>query len=371
MAIVTLAARRVVMCAVLTWGLLARPHEVVAAEQAIAAPGVATVALILPAEAQRRAAEELRNEVEASQFAVLSVPAPAASTPVGLRTLAESLLNHPTGERPGIIAVLAVREGSIAIYARAATGLHEIELRGSQANRPSRRRLGLSVVERLRQLREEVSQAPAVPLPKESESPAVEAPSLPPRGPARPEPLLPPPPRQLWWLGATSDLNLISARGTPTAHVSLIAERPFHNGATLGPLSLSARAAWPVLGAQLDDDEGRFIRTWTFSGEVGLRYHLRDHTAVVRPVVGLAGGVRAALTDTGEFEMRASRVVLLPALSYAASAGVRFRLRELIDLVFESDWSQAWLPFDGGRTYERTAAEAWLVRFSLGVLFEY
>ncbi|HEY0711366.1 MAG TPA: hypothetical protein VGF45_01735 [Polyangia bacterium] len=346
-----------------------------AAKQTVTAPGVATVALILPAERQRRAAEELRNEIEASQFAVLSVPGPNPITPANDRALAEALLFKRADDGGGLVAVLAVREALIVIYARTDGRLHEIELRGSQASRPARRRLGLSVVERLRQLREETASAPsetAAAVAKEGDS--IEAPSLPPRpamktsAPAPgPTPL---PGRRLWWFGATSDLNLVSSRGTPTAHVSLIAERPLMSDAD-GPLSLTVRAAWPVLGAQLNDEAGRFIRTWTFAGEVGLRFYLRDRTEILRPVLGAAVGVRSALTDTGEFEMRASRVVMLPALSYAANAGLRFRLRPRVDLVGESDLSQAWLPVDVGRSYERAAAEEWLLRFSLGVAFEY
>jgi hypothetical protein len=353
-----------------------------AASQSVVNAQAATVALILPVDSQqpplRRVAEELRSEVEASQFSVLSVPAAADNTRAGHRVLAEGLLAKRTADGAGLVAVLAVREGLIVIYARGNGGLHEIELRGSLANRPSRRRLGLSVVERLRQLREETkaeakTDADAAAVASEPQAVNIEAPSLPPRS-VRPEPApqpAPPPVRRPWWFGATSDLNLLSSRGTPTAHISLIAERPFTSNGDGPPLSLTARAAWPVVGAQLNDEAGRFIRTWTFSGEVGVRLNLRDRSATLRPVLGVAVGVRSALTDTGEFEMRSSRVVMLPALSYAANAGVRFRVWPRIDLVFETDLSQGWLPYEGGRSYERAAAEEWLLRFSLGAMFEY
>jgi hypothetical protein len=359
--------------------------EVRAAEPVVTGHAASpTVALVLPPGKPRRIVEDLRSELEASRFAVLSIP--AAHEPSTTRTYAEGILSASSGapsasatHLPAAIAVLVVGDGGIVIYTLARGpdgGLNESQLTGPLADRPSRRRLCLAVVERLRQIEESTAAerraTPAAPVPPAKSNEATEAqtpkPLVPLAETAPPPPSVYMPARPPWWFGATSDLNLLSARGTPTAHISLIAERPF---SAEGPLSLSVRAAWPVLGAQLTDEAGRFIRTWTFSGEVGVRLRLWERAARLRPVLGVAVGIRSALTDTGEFEMRASRLVMLPAVSYAANAGLRFRLRPLVDLVFESDLSQAQLPFDGGRSYERAAAEEWLLRFSLGVMFEY
>ena len=62
---------------------------------------------------------------------------------------------------------------------------------------------------------------------------------------------------------------------------------------------------------------------------------------------------------------------MTPALSFAVNAGLRYRLRPLVDLVFETDLSQGLLLLTDRRDYEKAAAQERLLRLSLGVLFEY
>ena len=341
----------------------------------------ATVALVIAPDLHGPLTQELRRELEASRFLVLSVPQPPTAAQSGVVPVAESLLEVgpvTSAASAKVIAVLVPAAGGVIIYTadataagsnqpRPARSLSEAEVRGEQTDRFSRRRLCLAVVERLRRIGEEAPveapPAPAVP-------PAVRPPApLPvPAAATTAPPPLPPPTRKAWWFGVTSDLNVLSARGTPTAHIALIAERPFGGE---GPLSLTVRAAWPVLGAQFTDDEGRFVRTWTFAAESGLRLRLRDRSASLRPVLGAALGVRSALSDTGEFELRASHITMTPALSLGLSAGLRYRVRPLVDLVFETDLSQGLLLMTDRRPYEKAAARERLLRISFGVLFEY
>jgi hypothetical protein len=321
------------------------------APRTLAQQAGATVALSVPPESHGRLAEELRRELEASQFSVLSLPARAAGAE-DERTFAARLL----GSSSALVAVVEADAGRIRIFSRAAAPQEPpllTELTAQEDDRPARRRVCLAVVEQLRRI--------------------TPAPAPPPVAPARPPAPVPdavPPPeagtrRPLWWFGATSDLNVLSARGTPTAHISLIAERPLTER-----LTVAARAAWPILGAQFTDQE-RFIRTWTFAAETGVNLRLVDRGAALRPVLGAAIGLRSALTDTDEFEMRTSRIVMTPALSFAINAGLRYRLRPLVDLLFVTDLSQAVIVWPDRRDYEAAAARERLLRLSLGVLFEY
>jgi hypothetical protein len=235
-------------------------------------------------------------------------------------------------------------------------------LTAEQDDRPARRRLCLAVVEHLRRL----GLTPATPAAPSPIAPAV-APLALAAVPTQPAVTTTAADsgRRPWWFGVASDLNVLSARGTPTAHVTLMAEHPLG-----GAVALAARAAWPVLGTQFTD-EMRFIRTWTFAGEFGAHVRLRDKAATLRPIVGAALGLRCALADTDEFELRASRVMLTPALTLALSAGLRYRIRPLVDLIVATDVSQGLLLLTDRRDYEAAAARERLVRLSLGVLFEY
>ena len=341
-----------------------------------------TVALIVPAESHGRLAEELRRELEASQFSVLSLPSAQAGD--GARASAEEMLRRgggAGGAGPGgqLIAVVAADEGRITIYARGATAADALQttpLFAEQDDRPARRRLCLAVVEHLRRIgvgpvspgeAAHLGPAPAVAMttiaatPPGSglAAPAAAAPAL------ATAPAAPAGSRRAWWFGVASDLNVLSARGTPTAHVTLLAERVL-----TAHVALAGRAAWPILGAQFIDQE-RSIRTWTFVGELGVQFLLRDRTAALRPMVGAATGLRTALADTDEFEMRASRIVVSPALSFALNAGVRYRIRPLVDLILAADVSQGLLLLTDRRDYEAASARERLVRLSLGLLFEY
>jgi hypothetical protein len=330
-----------------------------------------TVALIVPVEIHGRLAEELRRELEASQFSVLSLP-PAPGAPGaaeggdGARAAADRLLGgaRPAGAGPAsadarLIAVIAADQGQVTIYARPATPGEPLQatlLKAQEDDRPARRRLCLAVVEYLRRI------GPVAPVPTPA-PPAVTATVVVTTN--APPPAVSPE-RRPWAFGVASDLNILSARGTPTAHVTLMAERLLR-----GPVTLATRMAWPILGAQFTDDDGRFIRTWTFAGEVGLHVRLRAKTAALRPIIGTAVGLRLSLADTDEFEMRASRIVMTPALSLAVSAGLRYRIRPLVDLIVATDVSQGLLLLTDRRDYEAATARERLVRLSLGVLFEY
>jgi hypothetical protein len=330
----------------------------------------ATVALIVPSRTQGRLTEELRRELEASQFSVLSLPPRPATTGSDATHVEAAALLTPAGGPgrpggpPGLIAVIAVDQSHVTIFARPTPPadpsgpLVLTSLTAEQDDRPARRRLCLAVVENLRRLPLLVPTAPvaaavAPAAPAVAAPPAVVTTTIPEAGPRG------------WWFGVASDLNILSARGTPTAHVTLMAERPLGGAATL-----AARAAWPILGAQFTD-QMRFIRTWTFAGEFGAHLRLRDRAATLRPIVGAALGLRFALADTDEFEMRASRVMLTPALTLALSAGLRYRVRPLVDLIFATDVSQGLLLLTDRRDYEAAAARERLVRLSLGILFEY
>jgi hypothetical protein len=232
-----------------------------------------------------------------------------------------------------------------------------------QDDRPARRRTCLAVVEHLRRLGLTPAAATAAPAPIAPVVATVPSAAVPVQSIVTPTTA--DSGRHPWWFGVASDLNILSARGTPTAHVTLMAEHPLG-----GAVALAARAAWPILGAQFTD-QMRFIRTWTFAGEFGAHLRLRAKEAALRPIVGAALGLRCALADTDEFELRASRVMLTPALTLALSAGLRYRIRPLVDLVFASDVSQGVLLLTDRRDYEAAAARERLVRLSLGVLFEY
>jgi hypothetical protein len=337
----------------------------------------ATVALVVPAEIHGRLAEELRRELEASQFSVLSLPAATAADP---SATARALLGAgperaDAGETPAasiggrLIAVVAADQRQITIYAHgpgAPEALTTTSLTVEQDDRPGRRRLCLAVVEHLRR----IALAPSPTAAREVVAPAQADGAKPAAAPAIPAPAVNPPAvgeaaRRPWWFGVASDLNILSARGTPTAHVTLMAEHPLG-----GRLTLAARAAWPVLGTQFTDQD-RFVRTWTFAADTGVQVRLRDPEARLRPTVGAALGLRFALADTDEAEMRASRIEMTPAATLAINAGLRYRIRPLVDLIFATDLSQGLLLLTDRRDYEKAAARERLVRLSLGVLFEY
>jgi hypothetical protein len=330
-----------------------------------AEPATPKVALLVHAPAPRLA-DELRQELESSRFGVLMLPAPARAADQD--TQADYLLRAPpegafTPEP--LLAAVAVDARQVVIFVREDTGrLTPSLLRAPSADRPARRRICLAVVERLRQLQAHGRTPMAAPAVARATPDAASRAAAVLTGPAPPA-MPAPEPRRLWFFGVTSDLNVLSARGTPTAHVALTAER-----ALVGPLSLTARAAWPVLGAQFLD-EGRSVRTWTFAGQLGTELGLRDKTARLRPIIGAAVGLRTALTDTDEAELRTSRVVLTPALAFAASAGLRWRLFPRVDLLFETELSAGLLLFVDRRPYESAAARERMLRISLGVLFEY
>jgi hypothetical protein len=319
------------------------------------------VAVVVPASARGRLGEELAQELTASGFAVsqfsLGDEEPRAFTGNLLRT------------RTDACVLVASDDRGVTIYLRApgsGSALEHTQLHGEAADRPSRRRLSLAVVERLRRVEGEQDEAPA--------DAAVSAPvvAAPPMVTAAPVAVLPaaatPQPQgwRVWAFGASSALNLLSSRGTPTGHVVLQAERK-----TSDRVDFATSASWPVLGAQYTDPTGHFIRTWTFDAGAGVNLLLRERRAALRPVVGAALGLRLALSE-GEFEFRGSRVSLTPAAIGAVNLGLRYRLRPLIDLVLNTELSRGVILIKHSEfEYERNTARERLLRIALGALFEY
>jgi hypothetical protein len=337
-----------------------------------AAAGVTTlvrapvrVAVVAPASARGRLGEELAQELTASGFAVSQFSLGEEDA----RAFNDNLLHT----RADACVLVAADDRGVTIYLRApgsGSAMEHTQLHGEAADRPSRRRLSLAVVERLRGLEgpDEGTRAAVAPTP----SPTGMVPLAPPATPAgAPVAVLPasvapaPVARRSWAFGASSALNLLSARGTPTGHVVLTAERK------LNPvLDFATSASWPVLGAQYTDDSRRFIRTWTFDAQAGLNLLLRDRTAALRPVIGGSLGLRTALAE-GEFEFRGSRVTVTPALIGAVSLGLRYRLRPQVDLILNTDLSRGLVLLTERTEYERDTAGERLLRIALGAVFEY
>jgi hypothetical protein len=329
------------------------------------------VAVVAPARARGRLGEELAQELGASAFAVSQFSLGDEDP----RVFADRLLHG----RADACVLVGADDRGVTIYLRAPGGsaLEHTQLHGEAADRPSRRRLSLAVVERLRRIEDEtaappaaasaVPGAPAAPPSAVTSTPSGAAASATPAAAvaagAAPAPV--PPSRRAWAFGASSALNLLSARGTPTGHVLLLAERKLNER-----LDFAAIGSWPVLGAQYTDELAHFIRTWTFDLSAGVNVSLLPRQAALRPVVGVSLGVRTVLAE-GEFEFRGSRVTVTPALLGAARAGLRYRVRPLVDLVLEADLSRGVLVLDERTEYERATARERLLRIALGAVFEY
>ena len=345
----SLCARLLLLLVVLLAGVLL-------AEAAGAAPPPTAVTLTVAAGSHGRLAEELRQELDASGFAVRTIPGAAGA--------------DPDSSLAGEGVVVAVHDQSVTIFAPGASfsgAAPPTELRAEADDRPARRRLCLAVVERLRRWQAERPPPPTTPPASDAPAPATLLPVPTPTAAAIAPPVdrQPAPLRRPWALGAASALNILSVRGTPTGHVVLSAEKGLTDR-----LALVLRAAWPILGAQFTD-QGRFVRTWTFGTDVGVNLRLVDSAARLRPVIGAAVGAGVALVDTDEFELRSSAIDFLPALTGALNAGLRLRLRPLVDLFVQADVTQGLLLAKDVRDYERDAAVERLFRIALGVMFEY
>ena len=308
------------------------------------AAGVEPSRVALVAPRSSRLGQQLRRELATSGFVVV----PASS---GSDQALESL---------GVQRAVLVDEQGDRVWLldrrSAAGGFLRRELPIDRRDDLAPRRVCLAVVEHLRA---PMPTAPDTPAP----TPIATAQATP--TPTLSEPVVAPVRARAWSLGAGTAINFDGAIGEPTGHVQLAGET-----AVGGPLLISVRLHWPLLGAQLHLPD-RHVRVWTMGAAGGFRLRLPSLGARLEPTVGVTTGLRFVLADTDWLDPRQSRVAMVPALCGGAFVGLRYRLIELVHATFElgSEWSR---PLGGaGLPYEREAASARATRVAVGVAFNY
>jgi hypothetical protein len=326
-----------------------------------------TVALFAPRAA--RVTGQLRRELETAGFSVELHDAPAGAWPDTVRVPG----------RPATVDAVAIDlEGHRVLVLGRGPGERALVVRSVMSFDPAdeldARRVRLAVVEHLRAQRQAghadraARHQPAPPEPAPAAAgqltgaqPAAAAPAAgvsPVEGerpPLRPRP---------WSLAAYTAINFDAAAGEPTGHLQLVGETP------LGDLlAVSARAYWPLVGANLQFPE-RHVRLWTMGAAGALRLRGPRLGGRLEPFVATALGLRFALADSDHIEPRQSRVTLTPGLSAGLLAGARCQLVPLVHLVLElgGEWS---LALGGDEPTGRDAAGAATKRVALGVVFEY
>lgn len=165
-------------------------------------------------------------------------------------------------------------------------------------------------------------------------------------------------------VGASLDLN--AGIGQSTGHVQFIWRFPLSAGWTIG-----ARALWPILGADFASGSQQ-MRLWSFGAAADLRYTFADPATAVRPFIALLGGTRLLLTDARLPGVPTSATSMTPSATLGLTAGLSYRLTPNADAYLESGASQAWrFPVLEGSDTAAAAAETTFFTTSIGVTFEY
>jgi hypothetical protein len=301
-----------------------------------------------------RLGRQLRRELEASGFRVIAL-ATASEQALQELGVARAVVVDSSGQRVWLLERVTGTGGP--------GGLSRRELAVDASDQLARRRVCLAVVEHLRE-RPATAAAPArASAPAEAE--AEEAAVIRQRAAPPPAPIVPPPRARPWSLGAGTAINFQAAAGEPTGHVQLVGETEL-----TGPLLVSLRLHWPLLGAQLHLPD-RHVRLWTMGAMGGLRLRLPRLGSRLEPTAGLTGGLRFVLADTDWLDPRQSRVALAPALAGGVFVGLRYQLLALVHASFElaSEWAK---PFGGAQlAYEQDAAGSRTTRLALGIVFLY
>lgn len=333
----------------------------VAPPAARAAP--TTIAVI--AKPGSRLADDLKREIEASRFVVVSIDARARDwrDDVAARL--------PAGILHGV--VVSADEQGMTVFSRPTTaGAVEapFQQKVEADDRLARRRACLSVVEYLRVLAETDLPAPIDPgpLPPTARAPpasmpralaqtaAEEAP-----GPAGEPPYARP---SAWEIGAGTSLELESAPGGPMGHLQFLWFVPLEP-----PFAICIRTLWPLLGARFRTD-GNDVRTWALGASASIQYLLGAPRARLQPFAGVELGARLALTETTSMDALQSEETVTPSLELGVEAGLRYLLgpglRIFVALEGVRDWLVPGLDRSG---YEEEAANGESVRASAGALF--
>ncbi len=416
----------VVLVAACVFGVLvfwARSH-------ALGAPAI--VGVVAPRES--RLADDLRRELEASRFVVVSVEATTGDWRSDARRLPGTQVLHGVVVRgDDQLMTVFTRPVPAAPPAVASNGqsafVQKFEQKVESGDRLARRRACMGVVEYLRVLIEHDAPAsidltltsPAAgrmspspspspppspspsPSPSQSSSPAAASVQAISASPAQKEPVPSGKP-------ATSPAppSHVTASATPPATVPVettiansTQESPASGaarfwelglGTTLGlntapggptahlqflwylpldwRLAVCIRGFWPVVGGQFRAG-GNEVRTWAFGGAASMQYLFELGPTRLQPFIGASLGTRVALTETSPLEGLQSRKTFTPSVYLGADAGARYVLSPRVKLFFEVGLAHGWLiPGIRRLDYEGKAAAADSFHATFGILFE-
>lgn len=343
--------------------------------------------------AGERLTEELIRELGTAHFRVERLQARQRQAPE------EALAALPRRVRRGVL--VSTDTGHVIIFARGGRRLRpelarsapletRIDLLVNGADRFSRRRACLTVVEYLRVLavadtlpasEDEPDSGPNSGIGHAGSTSVVTSPSGGARAPAAPDPenweadsteLAPAerssgsaPPRAPRTLAVGVALDLNAGIGKSTGHVQFMWRFPF-----TARWSIAARALWPILGADFPSGSQQ-LRLWSFGAGADVRYTFADHDAKVRPFAALLAGTRILLADARLPGVPTSATSVTPSATVGVSAGLSYRLTSNADAYLESGASQGWrVPALGSDTADAAAAATFFTT-SVGVTFEY
>jgi hypothetical protein len=350
-----------------------------AAAAARAAPPPVEVTVIAPE--GLRLGDELKRELEISGFAVTVVATPADAAGRGMRPDWNERVRALAAAQAGRTVAVRADERQIVLLsppsgAAPAAGVQtSLELQLAPEERSARRRACLTVVEYLRVLAESddrvaVKQASEAKAARDARPPPTPQASLEKStsasDPAPEESSQPIFHGLPWTMGVGTTLDLSSSGGQPGGHLQFMWYFPF------GPrVSLRARVAWPVVGANFETAESD-IRMWTFGAAVGLQYAFSEPPQRWRPFVGLALGNLMALSETTAKFTAQTRTAVTPSAILGLEAGLRYVLSTRMQLLGELEVTRGWLgPTASMESPEDERASALALHASLGVLFEY
>jgi len=305
-----------------------------------------------------RFVNELEQELKASAYVVVRVPAVAFEPVAMLRTLRQARAARGillTEDGKSVVVLAASRNGAtLRVY-----GEYSVD----RDNRLARRRQWISLVERLRvPADDDDDAAPMAPRGETTAAPA--APVAPLKlEPPRPEPSIDLSGRHTARLGVAVALGYVTGRTGMTSHLLILGHK------RLTPhLNLFADALWPMVPGERVSVDGLHSRVWTFSASGGLLADLGRATWPVVPFAGATVGLQFLLAYVESAQRATSEVYRVGSLTYDLHAGMRVSLRRDTWFTLHVMGGRLTSLATRGGVLTDSLAAAWSVRTAVGLL---